>query len=491
MKQVLNEELFRIQEIMGIKKTSINENSQLEENSLISEQGGEIAALLKGASAAGKFEKTGLSAIDNIVRAETESLSKTSKYVTKTYDSLDELAQAIAKKEIASEVAEDIATTIMKKIIKDPDGAKIVGKAWFEDNMASGIKKTLSKINSGANLPPSLPIKTYKDYELIVSKIATGDADVDAALKQSLEDAYGKPLRQAKTDAENAIQEAKKLNDDYDNLRDEVIKKIKKDPDLSTKKVADWFKLYDDKAKKLLKEKGDYDARKFLLEQLQKPSVKSRISKLFSGTAIPNFLGKLFSGRGIIWTVSGSVIIIALVALYYTLDKGGEVIDTATGESYTKIKKVFPITKDASEKLLNSFVSDVSPDELNNLYLKNEGYALSYETSENEALGDIEVLKIETPSKTYVYTFVKDTEAVDKKVTPKENSDSANSSSKSGSAETFETWLSKTTANGGGGGYGDGDYSNKITNEDGSVTVTIGGQSYTAKKDGNGNWNWL
>lgn len=489
MKQVLNEELFRIQEIMGIKKTSINENLQLEENSLISEQGGEIAALLKGASAAGKFEKTGLSAIDNIVRAETESLSKTSKYVTKTYDSLDELAQAIAKKEIASEVAEDIATTIMKKIIKDPDGAKIVGKAWFEDNMASGIKKTLSKINSGANLPPSLPIKTYKDYELIVSKIATGDADVDAALKQSLEDAYGKPLRQAKTDAENAIQEAKKLNDDYDTLRGEVINKIKKDPDLSTKKVADWFKLYDDKAKNLLKEKGDYDARKFLLEQLQKNKLK--FSNIWSGSAVSKFLGKLFSGRGIIWTVSGSVIVLALVVLYYTLDKGGEVIDTATGESYTKIKKVFPITKDASEKLLNSFVSDVSPDELNNLYLKNEGYTLSYETSENEALGDIEVLKIETPSKTYVYTFVKDTEAVDKKVTPKENSDSANSSSNSGSAETFETWLSKKTANGGGGGYGDRDYSNKITNEDGSVTVTIGGQSYTAKKDGNGNWNWL
>jgi hypothetical protein len=419
MRQILNEELFRIQEIMGIKKTSINEDFQSEQNNLISEQGGEIAALLKGASTAGKFEKTGMSVIDDIVRNETESLSKTSKYVTKTYDSLDELTQAIARKEIAENVAEDIATTIMKKIIVTPDGSKIVAKAWFEDNMASGIRKVAKKIDSGANLPPSLTIKTYKDYELIINKISTGDVDVDTALKAGLEDTYGIPLRKAKTEGEKAIAVAKQLDKDYDTLRSDVISKIKKDPDLSTKKIANWFKFYDDKAKNKLKELGDYDARKFLLENLQKPSFMSKVSGKFgTDSGIAKFLNKLLSIKGLIWTVSTGLIVIAILLFYYGISGASETFDELGKDTYTKIKKVYPVTENASKELLNYFISS-APTEVDNLLTAKPGYSLKYQSIEDSPIGPIEELKIETPSNTYEYTLKKDTGLIDEKITPK------------------------------------------------------------------------
>jgi hypothetical protein len=435
MKQVLNEELVRIREIMGFDSFTIYENTKSKQEELISEQANVFADLIQGAAGLGKQEFKGLSVIDDAVRDATENLSKTSKYVKKTYNTLEDFADAIARKEIAKEVAEDIAETIMKNILSTPEGVELVSKTWFSDNVAKSLQKTFNKIDSGEVLPPNLAIKANQDFQSTLKTINTGDSNVDNALRTELEIKYGQQFAESAAEGERVIKAAKELEQEYQSIREEAKNFINKQEGIRVKRTADFFGTYEKRAKELINTKGEYQARKFLIDNLQKPTIVSRIKNLFKGSSIGKFFDKLFSKKGVIWVLSGSAITFILGVVYYLLSIAGEAKDTLQGDTYTKLMKIYPIIENADKKLLNTFISDASSEDINNLLLKKEGYSLKYRDESNDVLGDVQILNIVTPSITYDYTLVKDTGAIDSKKTD----------TKSGEVETTVTPVSTLT----------------------------------------------
>lgn len=423
MKQVLNEELFRIQEIMGIKKTSIIENFQFKQNNLISEGAGD--ELLQAIAYAGKsFDDNTMSVIDNVVRRETGNFSYR-KTIPKTYNTLEELSAAIVKKEIPEAVIETVSKTIMKQIIATPEGAELIAKTWFKDNVGTQLQQNIAKIENGANLPPKYIIKTADDFDLLLKEIKTGDDVLDDELKQALNDVYGTPLKKAKTAAEDAITKAKALDDSYDAIRDGVRKKIKGDPLLSREKFADWFGHFEDETKKLIETKGPVAAREYLFTQLSKPSIWGKIKGAFQGEKWYKIL-EYVRKKGVTMAASTGTIILIGIAVYYgiqILNSAPEAYDELRGKDYTKIKNVYPATENASEAILNEFLNVAKPDDLEKLYLKADGYGVSYKTYENDALGPIEELTVETPTNTYNYKLFKDdNNKITPTITPKSGS---------------------------------------------------------------------
>jgi hypothetical protein len=485
MKQVLNEELFRIQEIMGIKKTIINEDFQSEQNNLISEQGGEIAALLKGASTAGKFEKTGISAIDNVVRTQTDMLSrvKGSKIPSGGYNTLEEFTQAIARKEIPSDIAEQISETLMKKIIVTPEGSKIVGKVWFESgNVAKQIRQTFKKIANGDSLPPDLVIKMHDDFQLTVSKINTGDPNIDNALKNSLETNYGVPLKKAKDNAENTIKKAQEFETNYSTMKSEVIEAIESDPDLSVKKVRDKLGLYDKKAKELYKQ-GDYQARQYLLKKLQKPTFMSILKNLFTRDSIVfKFLNDLLSYKGLIWALSAS----GLYFIYQLVFIGDEKLQLATSGNLGKLKENLPTLKPASDKILNSFTSVAPQSDIDNLIMKKEGYSVKFNEQKDTPIGDIQELTVTTPTKIYEYTYKKDSDSVEEKITPAGGASGAGGGGNSQGLtdQDKQTFIEKANKY-----YNSTAIGNLVTLENGVIKIKAdNGTQYSVEKTNEGNF---
>jgi hypothetical protein len=439
MKQVLNEELFRIQEIMGIKKTDIIEDFQFEQNDLISEQVGDLVQAI--ADVGKSFDDNAMSVIDDVVSRETRNLSYRNT-IPKTYNTLEELSAAIVKKEIPEAVVETVSKTIMKQIIGTPEGAELIAKTWFKDNVGTNVKNVITKIESGANLPPKLVFKTADDFDLLVKEIKTGDDVLDNELKAALDDVYGKPLKNARTEAEDAIAKAKAIDDQYDNIRSSVRNKIKGDPLLSKKKFADWFGYFEDETKRKIKSEGEYKARQYLFEQLQKPSIWGRIKSAFQGEKWYKVL-EYVRKKGVTMGVSvGSLIIIGVVVYYAVegLSKIPETVDELREKPYTKIKKVYPSTENASEAILNAYLNVAKPDDLEKLFLKADGYGVSYKTYENEALGPIEELTVETPTNTYNYKLFKDdNNKITPTITPKGGGDQKETNNQT--KETIKTWL--------------------------------------------------
>ena len=437
MKQVLNEELFRIQEIMGIEKTNIIENFQFEQNDLISEQAGD---LVQAISYVGKsFDDNAMSVIDDVVRRETGNLSYR-KTIPKTYNTLEELSAAIVKKEIPEAVVETVSKTIMKQIIGTPEGAELIGKTWYKQNVSESIQKNITKIENKVGLPPKLVIKTADDYELLLAKISTGDTTLDTELKNALDNIYGQRLKQAKTAAQDDIAMGKAVDKTYDNIRDSVKTTIKNDPALALRRRKDWFGTYESMAKEKIKTDGEVQARMWLLEKLKKPSFWAGLKSKFQNASWIKTL-EYVRRTAVMWTLS-AVTVTGIITLYfYISDNAEEFKDEYVGDkSYTKIKKIYPSTENASKEILNAYLNAAKPDDLDKLFLKVDGYGVSYKTYENEALGPIEELTVETPTNTYNYKLFKDdNNRITPTITPKDGGDQKETNNQT--KETIKTWL--------------------------------------------------
>lgn len=474
MGQILNEELFRIREIMGV----INENYTNDINNLVSEQASMFADLLQGAAGLSRIDGAGISVVDDAVQTATQSLSRVANpKVPKTYDTLEELVDGIIRKEIPENVADDIAQTVIKRIIATPEGSKLIAKTWFVDNAPTAMKKAVSK--NLDNLPPRLINKIYKDYEILKGTINTGDSSLDDSVKNSLDDVYGTRISSAKSNADEAIRMADELDDKYNEIRAYVRNKINSDPDLSRRKIKDWFGTYEDEVKKLIETKTEKDARDYLFNQLSKPSIWARIKNMFSGEGWYKTL-EYVRKKGVTLGISTATLIIVGVMVYYVVSGMGETIDTVQGDTYTKIKIQYPTLKDAPTEIIDKFISAAPKDDIDYLILKKEGYSLDYKVDKGTPLGDMRTFTVVTPSKTYQYRMDENDVITDE--SPKKDDISQ--------SETFEVWISKTSSAGGGGGYGPEDYTNMTTNQDGSVTVEINGSKYTAKKGTDGKWSW-
>jgi hypothetical protein len=396
MGQILNEELLRIREIMG----TLNENSSYGINNLISEQGGAFADLIQGAAGLSRIDAAGISVVDDAVQTATQSLSKTSSSVPKAYNTLEDFADAIVKKEIPENVANDIAQTVIKRIITTPEGSKLIAKTWFADNAPTGMKKAVSK--NLDDLPPRLINKIYNDYEKLKGTINTGDASLDDSVKNSLDDAYGNRISASKSKADESIRKANELDSKYEEIRTDVKNKIKNDPDLSTKKIKDWYGTYEDKVKELIETKGEKAAREYLFNQLSKQSIWSRITNKFSGEGWYKTL-EYIRKKGVTLSVSLGVITLVGIIIYYAATGLPEKFDYYGGEAYAKVKKQFPVLRNAPQEIIDKFISVVPQTDFESLLLKKEGYSLDYKEENDTPIGDIKTFTVVTPSKTYQY----------------------------------------------------------------------------------------
>ena len=462
MRQILNEELLRIQEIMG----TLNENSSYYINNLISEQGGAFADLLQGAAGLSRIDGAGISAVDDAVQTATQSLARVANpKVPKTYNTLEELVDGIIKKEIPENVADDIAQTVIKRIITTPEGSKLIAKTWFADNAPTAMKKAVSK--NLDDLPPRLINKIYKDYELLKGTINTGDSSLDDSVKNSLDDVYGTRISSAKSNADEAIRMADELDAKYNEIRADVRNKINSDPDLSKRKIKDWFGTYEDEVKKLIETKSERDAREYLFKQLSKPSVWARIKNIFSAEGWYKIL-EYVRKKGVTLSVSLGVITIVGIIVYYVTTGVGETIDTVQGDTYTKIKIQYPTLKDAPTEIIDKFISAAPKDDIDNLILKKEGYSLDYK-EEKTPLGDMRIFTVVTPSKTYQYRMDENDVITDESPKPADGT-----KSDTPDIDEFVTWFNNN-------------YKNQITDSNviingKTVTVVIGNESKNFKK---------
>lgn len=435
MGQILNEELFRIREIMGV----INENSTNDINNLVSEQASMFADLLQGAAGLSKIDGAGISVVDDAVQTATQSLSRVANpKVPKTYNSLEELVDGIVRKEIPANVADDIAQTVIKRIIATPEGSKLIAKTWFADNAPTAMKKAVSK--NLDDLPPRLINKIYKDYELLKGTINTGDSSLDDSVKNSLDDVYGTRISSAKSNADEAIRMADELDAKYNEIRSDVRNKINSDPDLSRRKIKDWFGYYEDEVKKLIETKTERDAREYLQKMLEKPSIWARIKSLFSGEGWYKAL-EYFRKKGVSLSVATGTVIIVGIIVYYVATGASETMDYFQKDTYTIVKKQFPILTDAPREIIDKFISAAPNLDIENLILKKEGYNIDYKEEKDTPLGDMKTFTVVTPSKTYQYRMDENGTITDESPKPEDKTPTDGQDTQLTDLQLFEKYI--------------------------------------------------
>jgi hypothetical protein len=477
MKQILNEELFRIQEIMGVKKISINEDFQSEQNNLLFEQPGPFAKLIQRASKAGMGDATVLNNIDNIVKTQTDNFAKRSSRIQKGgYETLEDLSQAIGKGKIPADTVENLSKILIKQIINNPDGAKLLAKSWFEENGVTFLKQGLEKIKKGTDLSPKLATKLSDDFNLLLDKIKTGDPDIDLALKTSLDDVYGKTFRQAKASADEAVKAAEEFNAAYNKIMTEVKSKIKDDPDLA--KNIDWGSKFEDEAREMLKTQSAIDVEDFLFKNLSRKTFVNWLQTKFKGVSWYKLI-EYFRKKGFSLTlaVGGSVTLIFIILYFKKVAENNPKLKSAANSPAENFKDALPIAKEASEPLINASLSNIPQTELDNLYLKTNGYSIKYEENiGNAQTGKIEKMTVETPTKTYIYTLNDDSNSAKSEVIPK-----------GGSSEVLPSVITATPTEDEFKKWWDGkeyaDYDTGSFTVDGlNVTVKSGGTTYSYTK---------
>ena len=104
--------------------------------------------------------------------------------------------------------------------LSSSDGGKTIAKYWFQENVPEVMQKVILKLKTNDLVPAKLVIKVADDYQILLSKINTGDVSIDTGLKKSLDELYGKSLNNAKKDALEQIKNVKNASNknDYETI---------------------------------------------------------------------------------------------------------------------------------------------------------------------------------------------------------------------------------------------------------------------------------